>query len=160
MADDDHTTGSHGHRLDRELNELLQELRVIQGGILLLVGFLLVIAFSSGFQRVTDFQKVIYYVTLLVTGIAAIVVISPVVHHRLAFRKHDKERIVVRGNLMLLIAIVLASFSILGITVLVSDVLWGSSVTITFGVLTFLLTVVMWLVLPLHSIWSSNRLEP
>lgn len=157
MADDQHTATTHGHRLDRELNELLQELRVIQGGILLLVGFLLVICFSTGFQHVTDFQKVIYYLTLLVTGVAAIIVVAPVVHHRLAFRKRDKERVIVRGNLMLLIAVALVSLSILGITVLVSDVLWGPVVTITIGALTFVLTIVMWLVLPLQSIRSAAR---
>lgn len=143
-------------RLDRELNELLQELRVIQGGILLLVGFLLVIAFSTGFERVTEFQKAVYYLTLLATGLAAIVVVAPVVHHRMAFRKHDKERVIVRGNVQILISIALVAFSIFGITVLISDYLYGTWVTVAVGAAHVVITTVLWWVLPRHSVRQAE----
>ncbi len=146
-------------RLDRELNELLQELRVIQGGILLIIGFLLVVAFSAGFPDITLFQKWTYYATLIVTGASAIVVVSPVVHHRLAFRRHDKERVVVHGNVMVLISIALVALSILGIAVLVSDLLWGMWPTIVLGVLYVGLVIVLWVVLPLRSIAAAARGE-
>jgi predicted aspartyl protease len=144
-------------RLDRELNELLQELRVIQGGILLLVGFLLVIAFSSGFQRVTDFQKVVYYLTLLDTGLAAIVVVAPVVHHRMAFRRHDKERVIVRGNAQILVSIFLVAISILGIEVLITDFLYGARLTVIATVALVAVTVVLWWVLPRHSLRQAEQ---
>lgn len=153
---DDHKTGS-GHHLDRELNELLQELRVIQGGILLLVGFLLVIAFSSGFQDATDFEQVVYYLTLLVTGVAAIVVVAPVVHHRLAFRRHDKERVVVRGNLHVIAATALVALSILGILTLVTLYLFDHRLTIVIDVLYLGLVTLMWVILPMHSIRQADR---
>lgn len=143
-------------RLDRELNELLQELRVVQGGVLLIVGFLLVIAFSNRFVSVTEFQKVVYYLTLIVTGLAAIVVVGPVVHHRMAFRKHDKESVIVRGNLQVLIAIGLAGLSILGILVLVTDLLFPAWVTWTMGLLTLAVVGVLWIVVPLHSIRKAQ----
>ncbi|HUP99098.1 MAG TPA: DUF6328 family protein [Aeromicrobium sp.] len=139
-------------RLDRELIELLQELRVVQGGILLLVGFLLVIAFSSGFAHVTDFQRAIYFLTLMVTGLAAIVVVAPVVHHRMAFRRHDKERVVVRGNLQILISIFLVSVSILGIEILVTDYLYGATLTIVASVAYTVVTVILWWILPRRSV--------
>lgn len=139
-------------RLDRELNELLQELRVIQGGILLLVGFLLVIAFSSGFERVTEFQKMVYYLTLLVTGLAAIVVVAPVVHHRMAFRRHDKERVIVRGNAQILVSICLVALSILGIEILITDYLYSGAVTIAATLAYLVVTVVLWWILPRHSL--------
>jgi hypothetical protein len=142
-------------RLDRELNELLQELRVIQGGILLLVGFLLVIAFSAGFVdgHVTAFQRLVYFLTLLVTGLSAIVVVAPVVHHRMAFRKHDKERVIVRGNAQILIAIFLVAFSILGITVLITDYLYRLTwLTAAVGVAYIVITLALWWVLPRHSL--------
>lgn len=139
-------------RLDRELNELLQELRVIQGGILLLVGFLLVIAFSTGFERVTEFQRAVYFLTLLATGLAAIVVVAPVVHHRMAFRKHDKERVIVRGNAQILIAIFLVALSILGITVLITDYLYGTVLTVVVGVAYVVITSALWWILPRHSV--------
>lgn len=145
-------------RLDRELNELLQELRVIQGGILLLVGFLLVIAFSAAFKDVTDFQKLTYYATLLVTGVAAIIVVAPVVHHRLAFRKHDKERVVLRGNHQVLASVVLVALSILGILTLITDYLYGTTATIVIDLLYVGLVTLMWVILPLHSLRLA-RLE-
>lgn len=139
-------------RLDRELNELLQELRVVQGGILLLVGFLLVIAFSTGFERATEFQRAVYYVTLLVTGLAAIVVVAPVVHHRMAFRRHDKERVLVRGNIEILVSIVLVAVSILGIQILITDFLYGPALTIAASAAYVITTVALWWFLPRHSL--------
>lgn len=144
-------------RLDRELNELLQELRVIQGGILLLVGFLLVIAFSTGFERVTDFQKAVYYLTLLVTGLAAIVVVAPVVHHRMAFRRHDKERVIVRGNVQILVSIVLVAVSIMGIEILITDYLYGGTMTIAATGAYLVVTVVLWWLLPRHSLRQAAQ---
>lgn len=139
-------------RLDRELNELLQELRVIEGGILLLVGFLLVIAFSSGFERVTEFQRAVYFLTLVVTGLAAIVVVAPVVHHRMAFRQRDKERVIVRGNTQILIAIFLVAVSILGIQILITDYLYGPTLTIIASTAYTVVTVILWWVLPRRSV--------
>lgn len=151
------THNEHARRLDRELNELLQELRVIQGGILLLIGFMLVIAFSARFENVTDFQKWTYYATLIVTGISAIVVVAPVVHHRLAFRKRDKERIVVRGNAHVLVAVGLVAVSILGITVLITDLLFPTWMTIVVGVGYALIVSALWWVLPRQSIKAAAK---
>lgn len=144
-------------RLDRELNELLQELRVIQGGILLLVGFLLVIAFSTGFEDTTEFQRAVYFATLLVTGLAAIVVVAPVVHHRMAFRRHDKERVIVRGNIQILISIFLVAVSILGICVLISDYMYGGWMAIAVALATVVVTVVLWWIMPRHSLKLAAR---
>lgn len=138
--------------LDRELNELLQELRVVQGGILLLVGFELVVAFSSRFNSVTSFERVVYYATLLTTGVAAVVVVAPVVHHRLAFRRRDKERVVVRGNIAILASVFLVAFSILGITVLVSDIVYGFVASVVVGGLYIALVTTLWGILPAHSL--------
>jgi len=144
-------------RLDRELNELLQELRVIQGGILLLLGFLLVVAFSSAFQRVSDFQRLVYFLTLSTTGASVLVVVAPVVHHRMAFRRFDKERVLVRGNFQLLIAIIMVAVSILGIVVLVTDFLYGKWVMIPAASAHGVLTILLWWVLPRHSIKLAAR---
>lgn len=144
-------------RLDRELNELLQELRVVQGGILLMIGFLLVIAFSPAFQGVTMFQRVTYYLTVLVTGVSAIVVVAPVVHHRLAFRKRDKERMIVRGNHQVLISIGLVALSILGILTLLTDFLFGLTLTVIIDVLYVGLVSIMWVILPITSIRRAAR---
>lgn len=154
MTDTRRETAGTGHasRLDRELNELLQELRVVQGGVLLLIGFLLVIAFSPRFTEVTEFQKAVYFATLLVSGLAAIVVVAPVVHHRMAFRRRDKERVVVRGNHQVLASVVLVALSILGITVLITDFLYPGWLTLLVAVAYCVVVTVFWVWLPVSSI--------
>jgi uncharacterized membrane protein len=144
-------------RLDRELIELLQELRVIQGGILLLVGFLLVIAFSPRFEHVTEFQQAVYFGTLMVTALAAIVVVAPVVHHRMAFRRHDKERVIVRGNRQVLFSIFLVAVSILGIEVLITDFLYGAALTVVTSAAYIVATVTLWWILPRHSVRQATH---
>ncbi len=153
------TPAAHNARLDRELNEMLQELRVIQGGILLIIGFLLVIAFSPRFVDVTAFQKHTYFATLMITGAAAIVVVAPVVHHRLAFRRRDKERVVVRGNLQVLISIALVAGSILGIAVLITDLLYPWWMTVVVAGAIVVSVGVLWVLLPVHSVRRAMRGE-
>lgn len=143
-------------RLDRELNELLQELRVVQGGTLILVGFLLVIPFTTGFEVVTQFQKVVYYLTLLLAGTAAIVVVTPVAHHRLAFRKHDKANIVERGNIFVLAALALVGVTVLGIAILVTDLLFSTALTIVVSATYLGLVSLLWYFLPRASIRSQG----
>jgi hypothetical protein len=79
-------------RLDRELNELLQELRVAQNGILLLVGFLLVIPFSTRFNHVSKFERDVYYLTLVSAGLGALLIIAPVAHHGSCFAGTRRRR--------------------------------------------------------------------
>lgn len=156
-AHDEETEASISARLDRELNELLQELRVVQGGILLLVGFLLVIAFSPKFDDVTQFEKVIYYLTLLDTASAGIVVVAPVAHHRLAFRRHDKAAIVERGNLFVLVALAMVGVSIVGIGVLITHVLFSAELTLAVAIFGMASIGLLWFLLPLESIWRNAR---
>lgn len=148
----DSVDATRERNLDRELNELLQETRVVQGGILLLVGFELVVAFSSRWTAITQFEKAVYFATLLVTGTSAVTVMAPVVHHRLAFRRRDKERVIVRGNISLLISVLLVAVSILGITVLVSDVVYGFTASMIVGAAYIGLVTLMWVIAPAHSL--------
>src|SRR5512140_3415037 len=107
-------------RLDRELNELLQELRIEQNGVLLLVGFLLVIPFSTRFNHVSTFERDIYYLTLLSAGLAALVIIAPVAHHRIVFRMHEKAGLVRRGHQLASAGLVLLSMTLLGVLAMVT----------------------------------------
>ena len=138
-------------RLDRELNELLQELRVEQNGILLLIGFLLVIPFSTRFNHVSKFERDVYYLTLLTAGLAALVIIAPVAHHRLVFRKHEKEALVRRGHQLASAGLVLLSMTLLGVLVLVTNFLFGTGLTIGTSAVYLLAVVTLWLALPLQT---------
>ncbi len=79
-------------RLDRNLSELLQELRVALPGVQVLFAFLLAVPFQQGFEKITPFQKDVYFGTLICTAISAVMLISPSAYHRLTFRYQQKRR--------------------------------------------------------------------
>jgi O-antigen/teichoic acid export membrane protein len=104
-------------RLDRELIELLNELRVALPGVQVLFAFLLTVPFTGAFQRVTELQKDTYVVALLATALGSALLIAPSAYHRLRFRAHDKEqllrtanRLAVGGTVFLAIAITASVF--------------------------------------------------
>ena len=73
-------------RLDRNLGELLQELRVALPGVQVLFAFLLTVPFQQNFTEITAFQEKVYFATLLLTAISAVLLISPSAYHRMTFR--------------------------------------------------------------------------
>ncbi len=85
-------------RLDRNLEELLGELRVILPGVQVLFAFLLVVPFNQRFEDVSTFQKYLYLATLLFAATASACLIAPSIHHRITFRTQDKEYLVARGQ--------------------------------------------------------------
>jgi hypothetical protein len=99
-------------RLDRNLNELLGGLRVIMPGVQVLFAFLLVVPFNERFVELTDFERGVYFVTLLATGVAMAFLIAPGTIHRVEFRADDKEWIVFTGNRLAIIG-----FGVLGVAV-------------------------------------------
>jgi hypothetical protein len=99
-------------RLDRNLNELLGELRVVMPGVQVLFAFLLVVPFNHRFGEITDFERAVYYVTMMGTGLATALLMAPGAIHRLEFRADDKEWIVFTGN-----RLVIAGFAVLGVAI-------------------------------------------
>lgn len=85
-------------RADRNLAELLNELRVALPGVQVLFAFLLIVPFSQRYAYMTDFERKLYFGVLLCTGLAAILLIAPSMHHRIEFRHRDKEYLVVTAN--------------------------------------------------------------
>jgi hypothetical protein len=88
-----------GHDLDRELIELLNELRVALPGVQVLFAFLLAVPFANGWERVTDLQRDVFFVAFLATAAASILLIAPSAHHRLRWREGDKEQMLRRAGL-------------------------------------------------------------
>jgi len=119
-------------RVDRNLQELLGELRVALPGVQVLFAFLLVVPFNQRFAQITDFQKTIYFVTLLFATAACVFLIAPTVHHRIEFRRQDKERIVVTANLLSVVGLFFLAVAMTGAIMLITDMLYGSTtVTVT-----------------------------
>ncbi len=135
-------------RLDRNTVELLNELRVASVGIQVLFAFLLIVPFNVGFRRVTSFDRYVYFVTLLCIASAAVLLIAPSIHHRLLFRRHQKEYLVALGTQLTIVAMAFLTVGLTGILVLISDVVFGLATAIVVGSVAVVLVSGLWFVVP------------
>jgi Family of unknown function (DUF6328) len=145
-------------RLDRELIELLNELRVIVTGVQMLFAFLLTVAFSQRFVAVTSLDRYVYFATVLSTALSSVWLIAPAAYHRLLFRYHEKQHMLVVANRMAITGLTFLALSITGVLFLITDVLFGGAATVVVTVLTVLLVVGLWFVWPLTR--RGERLSP
>jgi Family of unknown function (DUF6328) len=135
-------------RADRNLSELLQELRVALPGVQILFAFLLTVPFSQGFTRLNDFQRVLYFGVLLSTVVCTALLIAPTANHRLLFRLRDKENLVRVSNRLAIIGLAVLSVSLTGAILLISDILFKSPLPAIVTVATGLIFLVLWGVVP------------
>jgi hypothetical protein len=137
-------------RLDRNLSELLQELRVALPGVQVLFAFLLAVPFQQNFEKITGFQKGAYFGTLVCTAIAAVLLISPSAYHRLTFRYQQKRRLVFYANRFSIVGLVFLALAMTGAIMLITDVLFGSTATILMTAASVLVFGFFWFALPLQ----------
>jgi hypothetical protein len=155
VSDDDDRDGDYSRddeteaeRLDRNYGELLQELRVAQTGVQILFAFLLGIAFQQQFTKIESYQRGIYLVTLVAAACAAIMLIAPVAIHRMLFRRHQKNELVVITSRLAATGLVFLAIAILSAVLFVLDVVVNLSVGIVVtGVLAALIAT-LWYLLP------------
>jgi hypothetical protein len=150
---------TEGERLDRNLGELLQELRVALPGVQVLFAFLLAVPFQQGFAKITDFQKDVYFATLLLTALSAALLISPSAYHRLTFRMQQKDHLVFLANRFTIAGLACLALAMTGAIVLITDVLFGTAATIVTGAAAVSVFVLFWYALPLKRRLSSAE-EP
>ena len=127
-------------RLDRNLLELLNEVRVAMPGVQVLFGFLLAVPFQGGFQQASSFQRHVLFACLLCAASATALLVAPVAYHRIMFRRGDRLRIVETGNVSLLAGLALLALAMIGAVMLVTDFLFGTTTTVvvaTAGALLF-----------------------
>src|SRR3954452_17739389 len=125
-------------RCDRNLVELLQEVRVVQTGVQVLFGFLLTAPLAARFPQLSSFQRYDYFITLLAAGGAAILLIAPTAYHRILFRRGDKEHLVQVANRFTLLGLTLVAIAMIGALLLVTDLMFdGAIVFATLGFATF-----------------------
>jgi hypothetical protein len=138
-------------RCDRNLVELLQEVRVVQTGVQVLFAFLLTAPLASRFPELTSFQRFTYFGTLLAAGGAAILLIAPTAYHRILFRLGDKEHLVTVANRFTLAGLLCVAVSMVGALLLVTDLLFDSTAVpvITTGTAA-LACVALWCLAPLR----------
>jgi hypothetical protein len=148
---------TEGERLDRNLNELLQELRVALPGVQVLFAFLLAVPFQQNFTEITEFQKDVYFATLLLTALSAILLISPSAYHRITFRMQQKEQLIFLANRFTIAGLGALALAMTGAIVLITDVLFGPVATLVTGGIALLLFVLFWYALPLKRRLNSEE---
>jgi hypothetical protein len=137
-------------RLDRNLGELLQELRIALPGVQVLFAFLLAVPFQQGFTKITEFEKKMYFVTLLLTALSAALLIAPSAYHRLTFRYQQKHRLVFVSNRLAIAGLGTLALAMTCAILLVTDVLFGTTATTVVTTVMVLATFgVLWVLLPL-----------
>jgi Family of unknown function (DUF6328) len=136
-------------RVDRNLGELLQELRVALPGVQVLFAFLLTIPFNQRFAQLTTAQERIYLGTLLSTAISATLLIAPTAYHRLNFRKQQKEQLVTVANQLSIIGLGFLALSMTGVILLITDFLFSTVVTVVCTASAALMFTTFWYALPL-----------
>lgn len=140
---------SKADRLDRELGELLQELRVALPGVQVLFAFLLTVPFSQGFAKLTDLQRDLYFGILLATAVTSVMFIAPTAYHRLRWRDYDKEMLLLTANRLSITGTVFLAISIGGAVYLIGDVMFGAGIASVSAALVAALLAWFWFGLPL-----------
>jgi hypothetical protein len=137
-------------RLDRNLEELNGELRVVVTGVQVLFAFLLIVPFDVGFAHVGPFERTVYLVTLLLAALSAVCTIAPSAQHRWVFRHDDKRHLVFSSNRIVIAGMAFLALAMCGCLLLVATKLFGvaaGALTAGLGALPF---AVLWLAIPLR----------
>jgi Family of unknown function (DUF6328) len=136
-------------RIDRELIELLNELRVVLPGVQVLFGFLLVVPFQQTFRGISDLEIGIYYVAFMTAALANVLLIAPSTYHRLRFREGDKENLIRLSGRLLIAGTACLAISLSATVYLITDILFGGGAGIGAAIGAGLVVAAFWFGIPL-----------
>ena len=139
---------TEAERDDRNLIELLQELRVGGLGVQVLFGFLLALPFTTKFVDLNHAQRGLYIAALLLAATAIALLLAPVAYHRLVFRKHRKQQLVKDANTLAILGLASVGLAISACVLLVVSYVAKGLPTVIIAVFTFCLFAVLWFLLP------------
>lgn len=142
------TGETEDERIERNWDEILQELRVTQTGTQILLGFLLTIPFQQGFVDLDGAQIGVYLALVCVAALATMLAIAPVALHRALFRTGAKPQLVFAANLLMRFALAAIALALSGTVFLIFDVVLGHPAGFVSGAATLALTASLWAVLP------------
>jgi hypothetical protein len=136
-------------RLNRELMELLNELRVALPGVQVLFAFLLTVPFTQRFADVTETQRNVYFASVLCTAAATAFLIAPTSYHRLQFRSRDKERLLKTSNALAIVGTVFLAIAVTLVLFVITDMLFGMPWSTLVAAAAAVVFAVFWYGLPL-----------
>ncbi len=138
---------SEDERLDRELLEMLGEVRVAMPGVQVLFGFLLAVPFQQRFETTTPFQRTVFLATLLSAALASAFLIAPVAYHRIMFREGDKPAVIAVGHATLLTGLGFLALSMTGAVLLATDLLYQTATVVIVAASIGSVFLLLWFVL-------------
>jgi len=139
---------TESERLDRNWNEILQEVRVTQTGTQILTGFLLTLAFQPRFAELDQFQIDVYLVLVVLACLTTALALAPVSLHRALFQKRAKKQIVHIGDVILKLTLAGVAATLVGVTLLIFDVVVGRTAGLIASGVTLVFVSLAWLVVP------------
>lgn len=137
-------------RLDRNLEEMTGELRVVVTGVQVLFAFLLIVPFNTGFAHVGSFERIVYFITLLLAASAAVCTIAPSAEHRFLFRHDDKQHLVFSSNRVVIAGLGFLALAMCGCLLLVTTKLFGVAAGVATAVVGAVPFAVLWFAVPLR----------
>ena len=150
---------SREERHNRELIELLNELRVALPGVQVLFAFLLAVPFANGFPKLSHTGRVVFYAAFVATALSTALLIAPSSYHRLRWRRHDKERMLVVSNALTIAGLGCLAVAITCAVYVITDFLFRQTWASVFTALVALAFLLLWYGLPLASAIGDQRRE-
>jgi hypothetical protein len=136
-------------RADRNLSDLLQELRVALPGVQVLFAFLLTVPFTQRFDELSRFDQRLYYGVLICVALATVMLVAPTAGHRILFRRQQKEYIITISNRLALIGLLLVAIAMTGAIALISDFIFGTATAVVSTIVMAVAFVGFWYVGPI-----------
>jgi hypothetical protein len=146
-------------RHNRELIELLNELRVALPGVQVLFAFLLAVPFATGFPKLSHTGRDVFYASFLATALSTVLLIGPSSYHRLRWRQNDKERMLVISNAMTIAGLACLAVAITCAVYVITDFLFHRGWAAVFTAIVAAAFLILWYGLPLASVIADLRRE-
>jgi amino acid transporter len=144
-------------RRNRELIELLNELRVALPGVQVLFAFLLAVPFANGFPKLGELDRHVFFVAFIATALSTVCLIAPSSYHRLRWRDHDKERMLVVSNWLTIAGLALLAVAITAVVFVITDFLFHRAWAAAFTAIIALAFLVLWFGLPLRAAYVDSK---
>jgi Kef-type K+ transport system membrane component KefB len=144
-------------RRNRELIELLNELRVALPGVQVLFAFLLAVPFANGFPKLGELDRHVFFVAFIATALSTVCLIAPSSYHRLRWRDHDKERMLVVSNWLTIAGLALLAVAITAVVFVITDFLFHRAWAAAFTAIVAVAFLVLWFGLPLRAAYVDSK---
>jgi hypothetical protein len=147
----------HKKQENRELIELLNELRIVLPGVQVLFAFLLTVPLTGRFEGLTTFEKRMYVIAFFASAAAAVMLVAPSAYHRIRWRKGDKEALLITSNRLAVIGLAFLAVAMVAVVGLVTDLITTDGLAVLLTALAAVFIGVLWFAIPLSRRYRVDR---